>query len=343
MGFTTRALRRRDLLRSCLALTGGASVAAVASCVQPALRGPAAAPMHDHASMSAQSTSAPTVFEPGSFAGFDPARYLEAFDYGRVSRLPDGRVLREYELTMENRDVEIARGVTVPVWTFNGQVPGPTLRANAGDHLRITFTNEGDHLHGVHFHGVHPSEMDGAMSSVAPKGTFVYEFDAEPFGLHLYHCHTSPLPKHIARGLHGAFVIDPPGGRPPVDRELVMVQHGWDVNGDGKNELYAVNGPAFFYNERPIRLRVGERVRIYLANVLEFDPINSFHLHANLFNYFPTGTSLVPNELTDTVVQGQGQRGILEFSYRYPGQYMFHAHKTEFAELGWTGMFDVVA
>ena len=39
----------------------------------------------------------------------------------------------------------------------------------------------------------------------------------------------------------------------------------------------------------------------------------------------------------------QGQRGILEFRYNYPGRYMFHAHKTEFAELGWTGVFDVEA
>jgi len=87
---------------------------------------------------------------------------------------------------------------------------------------------------------------------------------------------------------------------------------------------------------------VGEKIRIYLVNILEFDLLNSFHLHANFFQYYPTGTSLTPTEYTDTIIQGQAQRGILEFSYKYPGTYMFHAHVTEFAELGWSGHFEVL-
>ena len=76
--------------------------------------------------------------------------------------------------------------------------------------------------------------------------------------------------------------------------------------------------------------------------MLEFDPINNFHLHANMFNYYPSGTSQTPTELNDIVTMSQGERGILEFKYKYPGNYMFHAHKTEFAEKGWMGMFKVV-
>jgi hypothetical protein len=73
--------------------------------------------------------------------------------------------------------------------------------------------------------------------------------------------------------------------------------------------------------------------------MLEFDPINNFHLHANMFDYYPSGTRLQPDELTDIVTTNQGERGILEFKYKYPGKYMFHAHKTEFAEKGWMGTF----
>jgi FtsP/CotA-like multicopper oxidase with cupredoxin domain len=62
-------------------------------------------------------------------------------------------------------------------------------------------------------------------------------------------------------------------------------------------------------------------------------------LHANLFNFYKTGTNLVPDEYTDIVTMNQGERGILEFSYKFPGKYMFHAHKTEFAEKGWMGSF----
>jgi FtsP/CotA-like multicopper oxidase with cupredoxin domain len=152
-----------------------------------------------------------------------------------------------------------------------------------------------------------------------------------------------PLAKHISKGLYGALIIDPPGGRPPVDRELVMVMAGFDVDFDDENDFYVVNGPAFFYQNNPIRIRVGETIRIYLSNMLEFDQSNSFHLHANFFNYYPTGTRLEPSAYTDTIALMQGERGILEFSYKYPGRYLFHAHKTEFAELGWTGMFEVEA
>jgi FtsP/CotA-like multicopper oxidase with cupredoxin domain len=176
---------------------------------------------------------------------------------------------------------------------------------------------------------------------VEPGDTFTYEFDAEPFGLHLFHCHTPPLAKHISKGLYGVFIIDPNVGRPPADHEFVMVMHGLDIDFDEENDFYAVNGIPFHYQKHPIRFKIGELVRIYLVNILEFDPVNSFHIHANFFHYYPTGTSLTPTEYTDTVIQGQAQRGILEFRYKYPGLYMFHAHKTEFAELGWTGLFQV--
>jgi FtsP/CotA-like multicopper oxidase with cupredoxin domain len=85
--------------------------------------------------------------------------------------------------------------------------------------------------------------------------------------------------------------------------------------------------------------------RLYLINITEFDPINSLHLHANFFDYFDHGTTLKPTLKTvDTIMQCQAQRGILEFSFRgfEPGMYMFHAHQSEFVELGWMGFFDVV-
>jgi FtsP/CotA-like multicopper oxidase with cupredoxin domain len=94
---------------------------------------------------------------------------------------------------------------------------------------------------------------------------------------------------------------------------------------------------------RPIPVKVGELIRIYLINVVEFDLINSFHLHGNFFNYYDHGTNLEPTLRTvDTVMQAQGQRGILEFRFRWPGKYMFHAHVSEFAELGWMGFFNAV-
>ena len=275
--------------------------------------------------------------------GFDPHEILRDFDEGTVRR-EGGRTVREWEIVAEDKEIEVAPGVKYLAWAYNGRVPGPTLRAREGERLRVRFINGAQHPHTMHFHGIHPSSQDGipgvGAGNVDPGESTVYEFDAEPFGFHLYHCHSSPLADHIAKGLYGAFIIDPKEGRPDAD-ELVLVQNGFDTNFDRSNEVYAVNTVAFAYMDRPIRVKRDRLVRIYLLNILEFDLVNSFHIHANFFHRFPTGTSLEPTELTDTIVQGQGQRDILELRFPYTGKYMFHAHVSEFADLGWMGFFEV--
>ena len=272
---------------------------------------------------------------------FDPTTFLTHFDYGTVSRLPNGQTLREYTIVAEDREIEVAPGVFYPAWTYNGQVPGPTIRCTEGDRIRVHFTNRGSHMHSIHFHGVHPANMDGAFEMIPSGEHYTYEFDAEPFGAHLYHCHTVPIKRHIHKGLYGAFIIDPKQGRPPA-REMVMVMNGFDTNFDNENEVYAINSVAFHYQKHPIPITVGELTRVYLINVTEFDLINSMHIHGNMFRLFRTGTSLTNSELTDIVTMGQGERAVLEFAYKFPGQFMFHAHQSEFAELGWSGIFRVV-
>lgn len=79
-----------------------------------------------------------------------------------------------------------------------------------------------------------------------------------------------------------------------------------------------------------------------MINLLEFDQINNFHLHGNVFKLYRTGTILTNYELTDMFTMSQAERGMIEFTYKYPGKYMFHAHKIEFADKGWNGFFNVV-
>lgn len=282
---------------------------------------------------------------------FDPVRFLRSFNFShlpdeerrrfyRETPRPDGSFLREYELYAVDREIEIAPGVFFPAWTYNGEVPGPTIRATEGDRLRIRFVNQGSHPHTIHFHGWHPPGMDGSMpdQQVVPGGTFVYEFDADPAGLHLYHCHAVPLKRHIHKGLYGAFIVDPRGGRPPAD-ELVMVMNAFDTNFDNENEVYAVNTIANGYMTDPVPVTVGRPVRIYLVNLTEFDLLNSLHLHGMFFDAWRTGTRQSAMEHTDTIVLAQGERAILETTFRYRGDFMFHAHQSEFAELGWMGLF----
>jgi FtsP/CotA-like multicopper oxidase with cupredoxin domain len=277
--------------------------------------------------------------------GFDPHEILRDFDWGTTTRLASGRVQREWQLVAAEKEIEVAPGVKYQAWTYNGRVPGPTLRCREGERLRITFVNGSSHPHTIHFHGIHPAEMDGVpglgAGEIAPGARTVYEFDALPAGLHLYHCHVRPLAEHIAKGLYGAFIVDPADGREDAD-EMVMVMNGFDTNFDRANEVYAANTIGFAYMSKPIVAKRDELVRVYLVNVLEYDLVNSFHLHGNLFDYFPTGTRKTPSEFTDTVMLCQGQRGILEWRFPYAGKFMFHAHQSEFTELGWQGFFEVV-
>ena len=119
------------------------------------------------------------------------------------------------------------------------------------------------------------------------------------------------------------------------------LEPGGGDNGND-NQFYAVNSKAFGYEGTDaIKLKVGEPVRIYLANMVEFDPMNSFHLHGNMFGYIPSGTAMQPKFINDIVTLGQGDRGIIQFTYPLAGQYMFHAHINRFTNLGWQGVFNV--
>jgi FtsP/CotA-like multicopper oxidase with cupredoxin domain len=311
--------------------------------------------------------------------GFTAAELLHDFDLGEVKE-EDGRTVREWQVVALDREFEIAPGIFFPGWVYGtptsaasrraghivGQCPGPTFRCVEGELLRLHFTNASSHPHTIHFHSIHAASMDGVpgvgAGVINPGQNFTYEMVAAPFGCHLYHCHALPLKRHIHKGLYGAFIIDPDpelfeGAEKEVAKsrnhqypengqvnEMVMVMNGFDTNFDGDNEVYAVNSIAFAYMQEPIQIKGEQLQRIYLVNVTEFDPINSLHIHANFFDYYDHGTTLQPtHKRVDTIMQCQAQRGIVEVSFAgfEPGRYMFHAHQSEFAELGWMGFFEV--
>jgi FtsP/CotA-like multicopper oxidase with cupredoxin domain len=152
---------------------------------------PNAAPVaaHDgHAGSAHAGFAGSGVVDP-AVNGFDPSELVREFDWGKTRRLASGRVLREWELIAHDKEIEVAPGVKFAAWTYNGRVPGPTLRAHEGELLRIRFVNGSAHPHTIHFHGIHPSFMDGVpgigAGLIQTGGGTTDELGADAFGVHL--------------------------------------------------------------------------------------------------------------------------------------------------------------
>lgn len=156
----------------------------------------------------------PMESDPVATIGINPTAVLRNFDYGTIKR-ENGRTIREFQMIAGNSTLQLNSAVSFNSWNFNHRVPGPTLRATEGDRVRVLFLNQGGHAHTLHFHGIHRAEVDG-IRPVRNGAATIYEFDAEPFGVHLYHCHIAPVTRHISKGLYGMFVIDPKGGVPQL-------------------------------------------------------------------------------------------------------------------------------
>ena len=317
---------RRQLLQLGIA---GAGVAGGAIAFQHLTRKPTSV-----ARIPPMPADAPTV------SNINPMQIARDFDYGTATR-ENGRTVREFRLEANTSIVQLNSAVTFNTWNVNNRVPGPTLRATEGDRIRVIFYNKAGHSHSLHFHGVHTSEMDG-VKPVKNGSVFIYEFDANPYGVHLYHCHIAPVTRHVGKGLYGMFIIDPPKPRPPAD-EIMLIMGGYDVNDDEKNELYAFNGLPNYYMNNPISIYKNQLIRLYVLNLIEYEAAVTFHLHANFFDVYRTGMTLTPSERTDVITMGVAERHILEFTYGYAGKFMFHPHQDAIAEAGCMGVFEVIA
>lgn len=278
-----------------------------------------------------------------SYGGaYEPPRGLGEDALNDVTWVParTSQRVREYEFDITETTVEVADGTAVTQWRFAGSAPGPIIRADEGDTVRVRLRNLTDEPHSFHLHGRHSPQMDG-WEPIRPGGEFTYEVTAAPAGLHPYHCHVPPLAHHVSRGLYGMMIVDPPSGRPDA-HEVSMVSSAWSVAENGVNDLYCWNGVAGFYAKYPIKLPVGEPVRVYLSNMVEHEPMASFHLHAQTFDVYRSGTGASPDEHSDTIGLSQGQRAILEFDLPERGRYMFHPHQHWMAARGAMGWFSAI-
>ena len=197
--------------------------------------------------------------------------------------------IHEYTLVAEETTLEIAPGVRVDAWTYNGTIPGPTLTVTEGDRVIVHFINKTPLPHTVHFHGDHPSTQDGVFEQVMANGTYTYDFIATPAGALMYHCHVSPVMQHVRMGLYGAFIVHPKNPLPPA-REYVLVSGEYDTQNQLNPfpEYYMFNGYADGYLSTPLPAKTNETVRIYLIN-MGLSPSYGMHIHGTLFKAYPSG------------------------------------------------------
>ena len=170
-----------------------------------------------------------------------PVEYLTYFNCGHVSKDQSGRTVRQFTLIVqEHQKIPISyEGHIFDAWTFNGTVPGPTIRVTEGDlvRIRVINSNENEHPHSLHTHSIHFAKNDGVSmggypgGAISPGRSFTYEFIAQPYGVYPYHCHVDPIADHINRGLYGMMIIDPREPRPQMT-EMAMLLNGYDMDYD---------------------------------------------------------------------------------------------------------------
>jgi nitrite reductase (NO-forming) len=251
-------------------------------------------------------------------------------------------------------ELEVAPGVRQVMWTFDDQVPGPTLRGKVGDVFRIRLTNDGELPHSIDFHASKVAWND-EMRTIGPGESLVYEFEAKHAGIFMYHCGTAPALHHIGLGMYGAIVVDPPG-LPPVDHEFVFVQS--EIYGAPAGEVASLekmaneqwdaivfNGAVNQYRDRPIQVGVGERVRAW---VLDDGPSenSSFHVVGTVFDtvYKEGAYRLRPDGGrggAQALDLQPAQGGFVEFTFDEEGLYPIVTHKFANVGKGALGLFQV--
>jgi nitrite reductase (NO-forming) len=259
--------------------------------------------------------------------------------------------------TIEEKMMTVAKGYQVAVWTFNGTVPGPTLRVKQGDTVRVHLVNPATNKlpHSVDFHASQVAWND-EMTSIDPGQEKIYEWRADYAGVWMYHCGTAPALHHIANGMFGAVIVEPTEGFEPVDHEFVIIQNDWYFGGQGvpadltkaaagapSPDWVTFNGVAAQYVDSPIKIGTGKKVRLF---VLDAGPNidSSFHIVGTIFNkVVKEGVVMTSDDpghwASQAVDLAPAQGAVIEFTTAEDGLYPMVTHAFNFVGRGALGLF----
>ena len=260
------------------------------------------------------------------------------------SKLPwkvvDG--VKVFHMVAEEVEHEIAPGLKVLCWGYNGRVHGPLIEAVEFDRVRIYVTNRLPTPTTVHWHGILlPNGMDGVggltQKAIAPGETFMYEFTLHQTGTGMYHSHHDEMTQ-IALGMTGMFIIHPRRPRRRVDRDFAILLHEWRINPGAKrpdpNEMSEFNvltmNARAFPGTAPLVVRTGQKVRIRLGNLGPMDH-HPIHLHGYQFKLTETDGGEIPEAAQwpeTTALVPVGSTRTIEFVADEPGDWAMHCHMT---------------
>lgn len=266
-------------------------------------------------------------------------------------------------LTVRDTVTEVAPGVTQTLWTYNGTAPGPVLHGHVGDTFEVTLVNDATTGHSIDFHAG-TLAPDGPMRTVDPGQQLTYTFKATQPGIWMYHCSTVPMSLHIANGMFGAVVIDPPDA-PAADHEFVLVQseqyrgaQGAIADLDavsakitaGTPDAVVFNGYPNQYDAAPLAVRAGERVRVWVLDA-GLNRATSFHVVGAQFSAvwaegayrLAPGANGAQSGASQAMDLAPAQGGFVDLTFPEAGNYPFVSHYMVDAERGAHGVFAVAA
>ena len=260
----------------------------------------------------------------------------------RITRRHPSKVVVELEVSEVN--LPMADGVEYSFWTFGGKVPGKFIRVRQGDTVEFHLMNHPDSRfpHNIDLHAVTGPGGGAASSNTAPGRRTQFTFKAINPGLYVYHCATAPVGEHVANGMYGLILVEPPGGLAPVDREYYVVQSDFYTKGPHhekghqpfdmekaieEHPTYVVfNGAeGSLLGDKALKAKVGERVRLFVGNGGP-NLVSSFHVIGEIFDrvYAEAGTRY--SEHIQTTLVPAGGAAIVEFKVDVPGSYKLVDH-----------------
>jgi nitrite reductase (NO-forming) len=277
------------------------------------------------------------------------------YDATAPERLPG--TVHDIDLVMTEQAMTVAPGFVQQVWTFGGTVPGPVIRVKVGDTIRVRLINPAENRlsHSIDFHASQVAWND-EMRSIAPGEELLYEWTADYAGVWMYHCGTAPALHHIANGMFGMVIVEPPEGLPAVDNEFAIVQSEWYLGPQGEvtdlgkaaaaapaPDFVVFNGVANQYSDAPLTVGTGERNRVFVLNAGP-SVDSSFHVVGTIFDtVIKEGVALRRGNTgswgAQAVDLAPAQGAVVEFTTAEDGLYPMVTHAFNFVGRGALGIF----